>query len=313
VSTTYEQVMEDVSYALIEIIVGTTITSIAGANPGVTIFTPGSMVGIYTGALLILDTGLNQEVVSVSSTTATTFTATTVFAHIGGAPIVGATFPSGQTDAPLFTQAEIIGYINDAQSDFLRDVRPIYDVDTTAVISTGQRYYAQPPDCIRIERIAINPQPTSYNSITMDLYETSQSSLDLSDPYWQGNQGLPQQWFRDLINNAQYGVTPLPSAGYVAEIWYSQNIVPAGFTLTTLLLVPDVFEYYIKYSVLAKCWSKDGETRDPMRADYCQRRCKLITLLAIKFMTGAGVNMPTGTRGDPDFSPMPITQGAASA
>lgn len=311
-STTYEQVMEDVSYALIEIIVNTTVSTITG-SPGVSTITPVAMVGIYVGALLILDVAPNQEVVSVSAVTATTFTATTTLTHIAGASIVAATFPSGQIDAPLFTQTEIIGYINDAQSDFLRDVQPVYEVDTTAAVATGQRYYAQPPDCIRIERIAINPQPTSYNSVTMDLYETSQSSLDLSDPYWQGVQGLPQQWFRDLINNAQYGYAPVPSANYVAEIWYSQNILPAGITLTTLLLVPDVFEHYIKYSVLAKCWSKDGETRDPMRADYCQRRCKLITLLAIKFMTGAGVNMPTGTRGDPDFSPMPIAQGAARA
>lgn len=503
-TTTYEQIMERISYALIEKIVNTTATSISGSNPGVTVFSPVSMSGIYTGALLILDTGSNQEVVSVSSTTTSTFTATTTLAHSIGIAVVGATFPSGQTDAPLFTQSEIIGYINDAQTDFLLDVRPLYEVQTVPV-TTAQRFYGQPADCIRPERIAINPgvsgstgftqlaaysvsgpnanplppalwsvglggfaalqllggtiqasvvgvdcfetysgttfpsnqfaliivgsvvtngdeisagvltsgplgyfvdlsgplgvaatitlvintsvtettlgtftgtvntgdqillaavngvisvylngtsiisvadatfsfgllgcgcapatttgnatiggfsagaagfYTTSYQTVTMDLYETSQSSLDLSDPYWQGTQGLPQQWFRDQINTGQYGLTPLPSANYAAELWYSQNLLIANSTLTTMLLVPDLFAYAMKYSALAKCWSKDGETRDPMRAEFCQKKCQFITMLAVKFMNGAGVNMPTGTRGDPDFSPMPIPQGAMNA
>lgn len=310
-STTYNDIATDVSYALIEVIVSTTLGT--AVTPGIATVTPPSMSGIYVGALLIVDTGAAQEVATVMATTATTFTATFFNVHASTAPVFGATFPSGQTDAPLFTQQEIISYINDAQSDFLRDVRPLYKMVMGVPTNTGQRYYPQPIDCIRLERIAINPQPTSYNSVTMDLYETSQSSLDLSDPYWQGTQGLPQQWFRDQINNAQYGVVPLPSAGYMAELWYSQNILNTGATLTTLLLVPDVFEHYVKYSTLAKCWTKDGETRDPMRADYCARRCKFITMLAIKFMTGAGIDMPTGTRGDPDFSPMPVSQGAARA
>jgi hypothetical protein len=310
--TTYEQIMERVSYALIEPIVNTTAILIVGGNPGVTMFTPGSMLGIYTGALLILDTGSNQEVVSVSATTTLTFTATTTIAHSTGVAIVGATFPSGQTDAPLFTQVEIIGYINDAQTDFLLDVRPLYEVQTVPV-NAAQRFYTQPGDCIRLERIAINPDPGSYQSTTMDLYETAQSSLDLSDPYWQGSQGLPLQWFRDQINNAQYGYAPLPSANYAAELWYSQNALVANNTLTTAILVPDLFAYAMKYSVLAKAWSKDGETRDPMRVEFCQKKAQFITMLAVKFMNGAGVNMPTGTRGDPDFSPMPVPQGVASA
>jgi hypothetical protein len=91
------------------------------------------------------------------------------------------------------------------------------------------------------------------------------------------------------------------------------SIGPNTSTLTTTLLVPDLFSYAMKYSVLAKCWSKDGETRDPSRAEFCQKKAQFITMLAVKFMNGAGVNMPTGTRGDPDFSPMPIPQGAANA
>jgi hypothetical protein len=308
--TTYEQIMEDVSYALIEIIVNTTIVGISGANPGTITINPASMSGIYVGAQLILDTGVNQEVVTVSFVTLNSFTTTTTIAHSIGAVIVGATFSSGQTtNAPLFTQSEIIGYINDAQTDFLTAVRPIYEVATAGVFA-GQRYYPQPVDCIRLERIAINPNQSDYSSVTMDLYETSQSSLDLTDPSWQGEQGLPTQWFRDQIANQQYGYKPLPSSAALAELWYSQTVLTNSVGLITNLLVPDAFSHAVKYGTLARCWTKDGETRDPMRADYCQRRFNMTTLLASKFMTGAGVNMSTGARQDPDFSPMPIQQGA---
>lgn len=314
-SRTYNDILLDVSYALIERLVNTKIQILSGSSGLVTISPlPGGMFGIYPGAMLFVGTPANVEAVTVIALVPNIFgggfTAMLQNTHVVGEPITGVTFPSGQPLAPLFTQQEIIGYISDAQSDFLLSVRPIYNIVDMAVVA-GQRFYPQPSDCIRLERVAINPDPTSYSGVTMDLYETSQASLDLSDPNWQGNQGLPAQWFRDDIADSQYGYAPLPSAAYMAELWYSQNITATGIILTTPLLVPDLFAHVLKYSVLAKCWTKDGETRDPMRADYCERRVKMITMLAVKFMTGAGVNMPTGTRGDPDFSPMPLQQKGA--
>lgn len=318
-TTTYENILEDVSYALIERFVNTPIAFIDGPTPGTANVGVSTLYGIYVGAMIFVGTPANIEVVTVTALGFDFFTATFANAHASNEPIFGATFPSGQSLgpqfntpslSPLFTQAEIIGYINDAQSDFLLAVRPLYEIVMVAV-TTGQRFYQQPADCIRLERIAINPNPNDYNSTTMDLLETAQTSLDLTNPTWMGKQGLPSEWFRDESGNQQYGYSPLPSSNVVAELWYSQNNIPNNVILTTPLLVPDAFAHVIKYSVLAKCWTKDGETRDPKRAEYCERRVKMITMLAVKFMTGAGVNMPQGTRGDLDFAPMPLQKQGA--
>ena len=50
---------------------------------GQMVITPGSMAGIAPGALLIIDAGDSQEIVTVTATTATTFSAVTVWAHNG--------------------------------------------------------------------------------------------------------------------------------------------------------------------------------------------------------------------------------------
>jgi hypothetical protein len=320
-SLTFENILEDVALVLIEqnvqTVLGTTISA------GVQTVTPGSMVGVYLGALLLVGSGASQEVVTVSAVTATTFTATFSFGHMSTDPLVGATFPSGQTDAPLFTQLEMIAYLTDVQNDFLLKTRILYAIATQNT-KAGQRVYAQPATAIRLERIAIPTGSisegygtgpygefpygggTSTAGNMTDLYETSQSNLDLMDPLWSQRQDIPQQFFRDQIDTAMFGLFPIPSAIFLLEQWYSVRGVTSGNTLNTLLLVPDIFGHYMKYGTLARCFSKDGEMRDPKRADYCKKRYDLGVLLALKFMTGAGVSMDKGTNGDPSFSPMPV-------
>jgi hypothetical protein len=63
-------------------------TTLTGAvTVGVRTVTPASMSNIVTGAQLSVDGGANQETVTVTATTATTFTATFAKGHATGAPI----------------------------------------------------------------------------------------------------------------------------------------------------------------------------------------------------------------------------------
>lgn len=89
-TTTIEQILEDVSFALIETLVDTTLGT-AVALLGQSTVAPGSMVGIYPGAYLLVDTGANQEQITVGAVTATTFTAYFTRSHSANALLVGAT------------------------------------------------------------------------------------------------------------------------------------------------------------------------------------------------------------------------------
>src|SRR5271166_3123251 len=102
----------------IEPVVNTTLGTGVVA-PGIVTITPPSMVAIYNGAMMVVDAGANQEVVTASSVTATTFQATFTKTHLGSAPLLGGTFPTGQPVDILFTQLEVLGYLTDVVNDFL--------------------------------------------------------------------------------------------------------------------------------------------------------------------------------------------------
>jgi len=312
---TIEQILEDVSFTLVEPIVNTTLGT-GFAVPGSVAVTPGSMAGIYTGAQLIIALGqVTQEQVTVTGVTSTTFTAVFLNPHLGTDSVIGATFPSGQTVNPLFTQNEIIGYLADVQNDFLLKTRCIFEVTGSDVTPTppgnialvvNNRFYPQPSQVIRVERVAA----VIPGQLTTDLYDTTQSDLDLDNSDWPANSNLPKRWFRDQIDTAKIGLDPSPNVGGSLELWYSKR-GPTGdvgnLKLYSLLLIPDVMSHYIKYGILAKCWSKDGETRDPMRSEYCKKRFEFGVVLVQRFMEGIGLDTGAAQQ---SFSPMAVPAGS---
>jgi hypothetical protein len=310
-TTTVEQILEDVSLALIEMLVDTTLGT--AVTPGSVAVTPPSMAGIYVGAYLLIDIGTNQEQVTVTAITSTTFTATFANAHLSTAAVVGATFPSGQTDHPLFTQDEILGYLAEVQNDFLLKTRCIFGVTGTfsepanLALVAQQRFYAQPPTAIRVERVA-RIIPGEAQPI-MDLYDTTQADLDMDNYAWTSDSDVPRNWFRDQIDTSQLGLDPMPSVNGSLELWYSKR-GPLGnqgvILLAGTLLIPDVMAHYIKYGILARCWSKDGEARDPQRADYCKHRYDFGITLVQRFLEGIGLD--TGAP-EQKYSPMALPKG----
>jgi hypothetical protein len=487
----------------------TAVGSGAAIFPGLNTITPLSMKGIYPGAILLVGSGASLEQIVVLSVTTTTFDAVFANLHFNSDPVFGATFPSGQTDHPLFTQAEIFGYLKDAQNDFLLKTRCIFGVTGTPSgvanipMSTGVRFYSQPAEVIRIERIAgvtalspaenvlmdlfnrlnENPIKLPWSSISgvaqllngsfclgtileesaayifpstwganqsskatlvnlkqgsgyaalivtgspdtgnggnyyycgmdaspgfggigiftpvhvwrikngvfsglsagfifpnigdefearitdgnniqffqngilvtsaidsdpitvpgspglfvqsitgtttgvadlawgnwsgsselapevneIDLQETTQSDLDMENSSWTSDQGAPEQWFRDQIDSGKFGLYPLPVDDASLQLWYSKRaLYGAGISLFGNFLIPDVMTHYLKYGALAKCWSKDGEAHNPLRAEYCQKRFDLGVELVSRFMEGIGVQAQQKQSSTSTFSPM---------
>ena len=272
--TTVEQLLEDVSLVLIENPVNTTLNPAGGAIlSGINTVTPGSMLGIYAGALLIIGTDGTQEIISVTSTTTATFTATFMNGHGANDAVVGATFPSGQPDHALFTQAEMIQYLADVQNDFLLKVRPVYVIGTVAM-TTGIPTATLPSDCIRLERASLEG---------IELPTISEADAAWINPGYGGTG--PNYVYQDGLQTQVIGLLPPPQVNDALEVFYSQRASTA-LTLTTTLLVPDVMTFILKYGVLERAWSKDGEVRDSDRAQYCQKMYVLWIKVVSKFMQG---------------------------
>lgn len=252
-----------ISNVLVEPVVSTTLgTTVTAGSQTVT---PGSMEAIYQGAQVIVGTGGTQEVIVVTAVTGTTFTATFANAHAGTEALFGATFPVAQTNNPFFVQSEILSQVSDAQNVFLTRA-PIVVNDITQAFASAQKTSPIPSDCIQLQRVSVNGK---------NLWEQSQSGLDLLNKYWQqANPTTPDVWFEDRVGFQMYGVSPVPLNVFTAELVYAQRDSEL-LAMNEGFLLPDPFLHYVMYGALSELFGKDGEQRDPARQQYCGQRFNL--------------------------------------
>lgn len=317
---------------------------------------------LYPGALVVLgwQSGLSTtEVVTVISVFAAYFVANTTAAHSPGEQVLCPTFPTQQPTDPIFTQSEIVGYIAQAQNEFLTKVPLIFQLFPLQSLSVGQTYQTLPPTAIELERVAVQTfQPLSLVSIVRQgnvvtaitatdttlapylfsatlpvqvvnvsdpsfdspgggvgmfpllsavtgpvpgqstltwqqtgpntgtllgtgqvgvivlnrLYESSQETLSLNQPWWSVQPGLPPtNWAEDRAGIYGWLVMPPPQGNYNVELLCSVR-ASENLTLLSNFLVPDIFVPYIKYKTLEYAWTKDGVQRSPSMARYCKGR-----------------------------------------
>ena len=126
-SRTANDVLQEVSLHLVEPIYRTTLTGPVSATGSQTVNvasgygTTGQPV-LYDGAQLVVDTGTNAEVITITAFNPVGLTITANFAktHASGVSVSGATFPIQQGTDPIFTPAEMLMYLSRAQNEFLQ-------------------------------------------------------------------------------------------------------------------------------------------------------------------------------------------------
>jgi hypothetical protein len=297
-----KDILADASKVLLDPIVNTTLSGSVTAPFTIfrsTIFTDTD--SCYIGAMLIVDFGnLNQEIVMLTPPLLAfpndPFSVGFAKTHAAGAPVYAPTFPTGQTDHPLYTQSEMLQYLADAQNDFLLQTRMIY-AEAIINASIGTRAYAQPSDAIRVERVEANGE---------ELFATATADLDMEDPGWQADTGgALSHYFLDELNTGQFGVKPLPSQPTPMTLWYSQR-APATMQLTDSFLVPDSFTRYLRCGVLWRAFSKDGEQRDPLRSEFYKKRYEFGVVLAQRFMERMDIQDPKQTLNVATYERFPI-------
>jgi hypothetical protein len=298
-------ILMDVSYVLVSAVVNTTNigTTIDGGT--VNAVTVSSVVGMYPGAQIVV--GANgsgtQEVVTIATVGPGGFTALFVNNHPVGEPIFGATFPEGQPDHILFTQAEMLAYLVEVENDFLLKTRCIYN-NLQTPLTPASRFYAQSADAVRLERIGLLSSVATVLSI-QEVQNSTQTDLDLENSLWEQENGPPQQWFQDQIDTAEYGFYPLPIQADTIELFYSQKDVNLT-TLLSPLLVPDILSHYMKYGVLARASSKDGEQKNPLLTEFTSKVYDYGIFLTQRFMNSTDVPNPKEAIGTAVFQRFPI-------
>lgn len=128
--------------------------------------------------------------------------------------------------APVFwTRAEILGFIDDAQTEFVRHTGIL--VETTVLEVLANRWiYPLPTNCIRPIRVLFDNKT--------DMRPLSAGELDLNDSDWETQTGTIPEWFYHYDQRNIY-LTPRPDTSgdlitFTSE--YGELISLTGYTFT---------------------------------------------------------------------------------
>lgn len=105
----------------------------------------------------------------------------------------------------LFTAAQVLAKLQEAQERFVLDTRALRDSETLTLID-GQQEYALPTDVMDIVRVAHNG---------VEIGRKSKFELDfLASGRWDQDKGTPTYFYVDLDpNNQKMGFYPIPESG----------------------------------------------------------------------------------------------------
>lgn len=178
-------------------------------------------------------------------------------------PDLGATWPSG-----LWTQAEVVQYLNQRQNMFLKNTHFQFGIaDIAATEGTGK--YDLPNDWITTIRVLwIDEDGNSKELPRSDWWEA-----DNGIPTWSYVDGTPLIFY-DGGKPTTLELIPAPDEDGTVQVHY----VPYSALLDgsgELMTLPGEFVPPIKYGALSDMFSKVGRGQDAVRAKYCESRFNL--------------------------------------
>jgi hypothetical protein len=180
-------------------------------------------------------------------------------------PDGGLTWPSG-----LWTQAEILGYMNTRQSRFLK-ATGLWIGQANIDVLTAQSRIALPADWIS----TLSATWRGVDGSVQILERADTFEADHGDPDWEVTYGLPALFMDYEAPTLQLVLTPLPLTSGVVQLLY----VPQGPTLTgtgeTLQVQPMFAAACAKYGTLADMLAKDGRGKNAEKAAYAESRYQM--------------------------------------
>lgn len=180
-----------------------------------------------------------------------------------GAGDGGATWPS-----LMWTQAEVLGYLNQRQNRFLAAVGLYWTITETA-ITTGQANQPNPSSWVATIFVGYKTSGGLYRELPkLDALE-----LDFLDRSWPGASSLTPHGYYEIDGNTLTTfVAPIPTdVGSALERYY----VALGTALTAAgvnFSVSDEFVPTLKYGCLADMFGKVGPAANPPLAEACEER-----------------------------------------
>lgn len=175
-------------------------------------------------------------------------------------------FPTG-----AWTQAEMLGYLNYAERDFLK-LTGIVQTDVSIVAAAGSPILLnRPANTMDINRMSVNG---------LQIRRQTAWDFELEDRSWRMHTaGRTHYWHEDHLSITQFELNKLPAAGATIRI-FADYIYNEYTSVSENLHLKDSWEQYLRWKVISLALGKKGDNQDIGRSKYANQRYQVGVRLA---------------------------------
>lgn len=194
------------------------------------------------------------------------------------APDLGATWPSG-----LWTRSEVLDYLNERQSRFLKASLIQLGIANSAPVLARQSVVALPSDWIAtLSVVWYGSDGQVRELIRSDTFE-----LDHGEVSWTTTAATPLAYMDYATPTLQIQIGPLPAIAGTLQFLYVAQGDPLTGDGDTIASLPDEFvDAALKYGPLADMFAKEGRGKSPQKAGYAASRYQLALDAAAIIISG---------------------------
>lgn len=244
------RLLMQISLHLVSQVAYTTLS--AAVTPSLQLVTLAATANLIAGNQVVIDPGLpTEEIVYLSTVTATQIQALFAQPHAAGAVLLGACFPEQANTDPFYTQQEVMGYISRAQNEFLSRV-PCYFALFYSQINFGQILQALPCTPIELIRVAFSPTNVAiaslirtanvvtvitqspHNLVANEKFSIINAPLGLANSSFNGAFKVSAIASPTQFTFAQHSIDDSSGAGGTVSLWTRlKEVTQEMLTLTT--------------------------------------------------------------------------------
>ncbi|HKT90088.1 MAG TPA: hypothetical protein VJQ59_16705 [Candidatus Sulfotelmatobacter sp.] len=198
--------------------------------------------------------------------------------------------PTSWTGTDQFTLSDLSDALTRRTNQFLLDTSCVMSSSqiATGVVPSGRFALADTTTIVR----QVNFQPTGGDWVS--LWAEDNWSIDAANNSIQ-SPGTPEVYSLSETPKLTVRLSPAPNLPGTMELVTVE--CPAQFTPPSgaAMNVPDDYTWAIKFGALADLFGRDGQARDPMRAQYCEQRYQegvIAARIAASYLDGQIGNAP---------------------
>lgn len=178
----------------------------------------------------------------------------------------------------MFTQADMAAAVQNRLNQFMSDTGVVVNRSTTTVLPPQTAREPLDQSTIDVRRAAwVGAAPESYYSL---LWRDDERMMTSASSSWSLAPGTPEQYSIMATPPLQIQLSPPPIASGSIELLTVDSKALDPASAATVLGIPDNLSPAIKWGALADLLGKDGIARDPVRADFCERRYQQFVQMA---------------------------------